>query len=176
MVLLNQIRSVHDQKIILAVTQMLLLLKRPGDFHSWIVNVVFWVSSDKIILDQSTVLHRCWWRMLETKYVGDNFEMLVTEMLADFVTNILYLLALASGTNIQKMSPISKFCNQHPKIFTNIKSQTSNCHQHLCSQNFHISETGNSKLTCSGTFLASNMHKVDLGKTKRHCTVAVKNS
>ena len=57
--------------------------------------------------------------MLETKYVGDNFEMLVT-VLADFATNILYLLALASGTNIQKMSPISKFCQQHPKIVTNI--------------------------------------------------------
>ena len=34
--------------------------------------------------------HRCWWRMLETKCVGDNFEMLV--MVSDvFVTNILYL-------------------------------------------------------------------------------------
>ena len=47
--------------------------------------------------------------MLETKYVGDIFEMLVT-VLADFVANILYILALAS-TNIQKMSPISKFCH-----------------------------------------------------------------
>ena len=35
-------------------------------------------------------LHRCWWRMLETKCVGDNFEMLVT-VFAVFVTNILYL-------------------------------------------------------------------------------------
>ena len=39
-------------------------------------------------------LHRCWWRMLETKCVGDN-------------SKILYLLALASGTDIQKMSPRS---------------------------------------------------------------------
>ena len=53
------------------------------------------------------------------KYVGDNFEMLVT-VLADFVTNILYLLALASGTNIQKMSPISKFYREHLKNVTNI--------------------------------------------------------
>ena len=37
-------------------------------------------------------LHRCWLRILETKYVGDNFEMLVT-VLVDFVTSILYLLA-----------------------------------------------------------------------------------
>ena len=31
------------------------------------------------------------------------------------------------------LSPISKFCHQHPKIVTNIKSPTSTCHQHLCS-------------------------------------------
>ena len=49
--------------------------------------------------------------MLEIKSVGGNFEKLVT-VLAVFVTNILYLLTLASGTNIQKMSPISKFCHQ----------------------------------------------------------------
>ena len=53
-------------------------------------------------------LRRCWRRMLETKYVGDNFEMLVT-VSADFVTNILYLLALP---------PISKFC--HQRKITNI--------------------------------------------------------
>ena len=41
--------------------------------------------------------------MLETKCVGDTFEMLVT-VLAISVTNILYLLTLALGTNIQKMS------------------------------------------------------------------------
>ena len=39
-------------------------------------------------------LHRCWWRMLKTKCVGDNFVMLVT-VLAILVTNI------------QKMSPRS---------------------------------------------------------------------
>ena len=50
---------------------------------------------------------------------GDNFEMLVT-VLSVFVTNILYSLKLASSTNIQKMSPISKFCQQHWKIVTNI--------------------------------------------------------
>ena len=37
-------------------------------------------------------------RMLETKCVGDNFEMLVS-VFAVFVTNILYLIALALGTN-----------------------------------------------------------------------------
>ena len=36
-------------------------------------------------------LHQCWWRMLETKFVGDNFEMLMTVSTV-FVTDILYLL------------------------------------------------------------------------------------
>ena len=36
--------------------------------------------------------------------VGDNFQMLVT-VLTVFVINILYHLTLASGTNIQKLSP-----------------------------------------------------------------------
>ena len=64
-------------------------------------------------------LHRFGWRMLESKCVGDNFDMLVT-VLAVFVTNIAYLSQLPSGTNIQKMSPISKFRYQHQKIVTNI--------------------------------------------------------
>ena len=57
--------------------------------------------------------------MLETKCVGNNFDMLVT-VLAVFVINILYILSLASTTNIQKMSLIFKFHHQHPKIVTNI--------------------------------------------------------
>ena len=55
-------------------------------------------------------LHRCWWRILGTKCVGDTFEMLVT-VLVVFVTNILYLLTLASDTRNQKMLTISKFCH-----------------------------------------------------------------
>ena len=52
-------------------------------------------------------LNRCWWRMLETKCVGDTFEMLAA-VLAVFVTNILYHLTWASGINNQKISPVSK--------------------------------------------------------------------
>ena len=70
--------------------------------------------------------------MSETKFVADNFVMLVT-VLAVFVTNILYHSTLASGTNVQKMSPISKFCHQHTNIVTNIKLPPSTGHQHLCS-------------------------------------------
>ena len=48
-------------------------------------------------------------------------------------SNIHYLFTLVSGTNIQKVSPTSKLCHQHPKIVTNFKSPTSRCHQHkLC--------------------------------------------
>ena len=82
-------------------------------------------------------LYRCRWRMLETKCVGDNFKMLVTVFAISF-THILYLLTLASGTNIQKMSPRSKFCRQNSKIVTNYKSPTSQCHQHACSHLFWI--------------------------------------
>ena len=49
-------------------------------------------------------LHRCRWRMLKTKCVGDKIKMLVT-VSAISVTNIHYLLTLAFGSNIQKMSP-----------------------------------------------------------------------
>ena len=62
--------------------------------------------------------------MRETKCVRDNFEMLVT-VLANFVPNTLHLLTLAPGTNIQKISSMSKFCHRNPKIVTNIKSPTS---------------------------------------------------
>ena len=36
------------------------------------------------------ILHPCWWRMLETKCVGDNFKMLATVLTISF-TKILYL-------------------------------------------------------------------------------------
>ena len=61
-------------------------------------------------------LYRCWWRMLVT-YVGD--EMLQHEQHPLFF-NIRY----QHSKNVNR----AKFCHQHPKIFTEIKS--------LCSQNF----------------------------------------
>ena len=53
--------------------------------------------------------------MLETKCIDDNHKMLVT-VLAILITNIHYLFTLASGINIPKMSPTSKFCHQHPEV------------------------------------------------------------
>ena len=51
------------------------------------------------------------------KCFGDNFKMLVT-VLTILAINIHYLFTLSSGTNIQKISPISKFSHQ---IVTNFK-------------------------------------------------------
>ena len=103
-------------------------------YSSWTEIFVTWSSFGRFKNLESEVakklflwLHRCWWRMLETKYVGDNYKMLVT-VLAILVTNIHYLFTLASGTNIQKMSSTSKFNRQHPQIITNLsqlKSPTS---------------------------------------------------
>ena len=56
--------------------------------------------------------HQCWWRMLETKCVGDNYKMLAT-VSVNLVTSIHHLFTLASGTNIQKMLPTSKNSHQH---------------------------------------------------------------
>ena len=59
--------------------------------------------------------HGCWWRNVLV------YKMLVT-ILVNWVTNIHYRFASTSGTDIQKMSPRSKFCHQHPKIVNNSKS------------------------------------------------------
>jgi len=63
----------------------------------------------------------CWWQLWD---VGDGFDRFCHQHTLSFCK--------ASGTNIPKMSPISKFCHFHEKIATKIKSPTSTCHQHLC--------------------------------------------
>ena len=85
-------------------------------------------------MTRSERLHRCWWHMLETKCVGDNFEMLLT-VLAIMVTNINYLFTLALGTNIKKI-------HQHRNSVTNIqKSSPILGYQHDC----HRSERQSAK-------------------------------
>ena len=69
--------------------------------------------------------HRCWWRMLETKCFGDNLKMTVTDS-AILVTNILYFLTLASGTNIQKMSPNINFVANILKLSPTVSHQHQN--------------------------------------------------
>ena len=69
-------------------------------------------------------LHRCGWRMLATKSVGDNHKMLLT-VLTILITNIHYLFTMASRPTIQKILLTLKFSHQHPQIVTNFKSPTS---------------------------------------------------
>ena len=64
-------------------------------------------------------LRQCWWRMLKTKCVGDKFEILMT-VSSVFVINILYLLTLASDTNIQR-------CHQYRNSVINIEVQSVVC-------------------------------------------------
>ena len=63
--------------------------------------------------------------------VGDNLTVMVT-VLVILVTNINYLFISASGSNIQKMIPTSKFSQQHQKFVTNFKSLSPPCHQDHC--------------------------------------------
>ena len=96
-------------------------------------------------------LHRCWWQMLETKCVGDNFEMLVT-FLAVFVTNILYLLTY-DGVNVG---------HQQPKDVTNIEIlslRSKICHQDKVT-NIHLSPTSMQPLN-------SKTLNPDTGRTDR---------
>ena len=61
-------------------------------------------------------LHRCWWRMLETKCVDDNYKILVTVLALWsklLIANIHFLFTLASGANIWKSLPTSKLCHQN---------------------------------------------------------------
>ena len=80
------------------------------------------------LVQSSIWLHRCWWRMLETKNVVDNFEMLVT-VLTVFVIHICYILTSAFGNNIvlvqqpksnviniETSSPSLEHCHQHKVI------------------------------------------------------------
>ena len=60
-------------------------------------------------------LHRCWWRMLETKWLGDKFEMLVTDSgcwwpieYIEKITNITTKVA-----NIMILSPTSEISHHH---------------------------------------------------------------
>ena len=79
-------------------------------------------------------LHRCWWRMLGKKCVGDNYAAYKIPQLASIVRAPLtlsssggdefytyrrlihYIFTFASGANIRKMLPTSEFCHQHPNI------------------------------------------------------------
>ena len=94
------------------------------------INIGVLDSSDKIVLiflNQHMLfrLHRCWWRKLETKCVGDNLRLLVT-VLAILTTNILYVLTLASGTNILGCHQDLKSVANNPKLSPTVSHQHHN--------------------------------------------------
>jgi len=71
--------------------------------------------------------------MLRTNCVDDNYKMLVTNFSHQLSwSNFHYLFTCASGSNIHKMSSMSKFSHQHLKIVTNFKTRISWWHQHNC--------------------------------------------
>ena len=112
--------SVH-QKLAIRPKWVGCTLNDNGQDTCW----VFIINS--VLICNKTLVVTWLTSMLETKCVGDNIKMLVT-VLAILVTNIHYLFILASGTDIQKMSPRSKFCHQHPKIVSNFNlSRTRGC-------------------------------------------------
>ena len=73
-------------------------------------------------------LHRSWWQILEAEFVDDNYKMLVTILAIWSPTSVIflhdfyaYVVSTPSGdTNIQKMSPTSKFGQQYSRIDTYI--------------------------------------------------------
>ena len=87
--------------------------------NSYFGNLSDFKISEKYLARISKWLPRCWWWMLETKCVGDNFVILVTG-LANMSPIVPILLHERLALTLQKMSLISKFRHQHPKTVTNI--------------------------------------------------------
>ena len=99
------------------------------DLRTDVSRLVIFIILNMLNLKMIIRLHRCWWRMLETKYVGDNFEMLVT-VLAVFVTNILYILALVQPSTTKRCHQYRNSVTKNQK-FAEIKWPTLTFHQHL---------------------------------------------
>ena len=88
---------------------------------NWLIIIIFLVNTKKYqhctvpiqFLSRilTAVLHRCWWRMLETKCVDDNFDLLITDIL-HWESHQYFL------------------CAKHYDSVTTIKSPTNRCHQH----------------------------------------------
>ena len=74
---------------------------------------------------QPVWLHRCWWRMLETRCVGDNFKMLVTVLVISIIS-ILYPLTLALGTNIKRCHQDLNSVANNPKLSPTVSHQHHN--------------------------------------------------
>ena len=81
-------------------------------------------------------LHRCWWRMLETKWVGEKLKMLVTDPRCWWPIKYIGKIATITKTitNIMILSPTSQIGHHHIDV-TNITVTSCTAsyirHQHL---------------------------------------------
>ena len=73
--------------------------------------MVLYLRPVSTTLDTWCIIHRCWWRILETKCVGGSFD--------HFGRQYPLFSTLVSDTNIQKMSPTSTNHHQYHDV-TNI--------------------------------------------------------
>ena len=65
---------------------------------------IIWLDLCALFFAHKDRLHRCWWRIITTKCVGDNYTILMT-VLSILITNIYYIFTLMySVNNIHKSS------------------------------------------------------------------------
>ena len=97
---------------------------------NWLVfdNFQFWVTCP--FSKWGFRLHRCWWQKSETKCVGDNFVMLVTNLIHCKITNIkrhqyeaVTNIAVARITNAHYESIFIQFSNFFPQKMTDLQQK-----------------------------------------------------
>ena len=84
--------------------------------------------------------YRWWWRMLETKFVGDSnfFRPYSWILVTILVTKIPHRCRSPTFKRCHHCdSPTSLFCHQFPQIVLNFKSPTLRCHQHHCRRKYN---------------------------------------
>ena len=91
--------------------------------NSWLIccTVEYWIRHEAVFRPNYIWFYHCWWHIQQPESLFITAwlcwlhrcrrQNVLATVLVAFVTNILYLLTLVSGTNNQKMSPISKFCH-----------------------------------------------------------------
>ena len=76
--------------------------------------------------------HQCWWQMLETKCVNDNFEILVTVL--PFLSPTFSIFIRSVGHQHSKNVSNIEILSPTPENYDwLVKSPTTTCHQHLYS-------------------------------------------
>ena len=117
------------------------LTTEKGFQNSWLHDDKFLEHSQEsdTFFCSSWTLHRCWWRMLETRFLVTIVSCLCHLKRPILVTNIHYLLTTAyqhskdvTKIEIQLPTVATAVGNQHPQMATKSKAPASWCHQHHC--------------------------------------------